>query len=255
MLLEWAEKQIGTHEGPNNWNPYAAGADMQRLYGWNVQNQPWCDIFVDAGFVACFGYDLGSAMTYQFAGCAGAACAQSAAYYKIRDAFRTTPEVGDQVFFTVGSTIGHTGIVTHVGMGAIGTIEGNSSDMVARRSYALGDPKIAGYGRPNWALVEKAEIPPSGPPQEPAVPAREWIPMTIRMPELRRGDHGEAVQVAQGLLEARGCTVGWYGLDGDFGAGTEQAVRNYQISRRLSVDGIIGPETWAALLEVHADDD
>ena len=49
-LIRWAEAQIGTREGVNNWNRYAAG--MEKLYGWDVQNQPWCDVFVDAGFVA-----------------------------------------------------------------------------------------------------------------------------------------------------------------------------------------------------------
>ena len=52
-LIRWAEAQVGTREGANNWNKYAKG--MEKLYGWDVQNQPWCDIFVDAGFVECFG--------------------------------------------------------------------------------------------------------------------------------------------------------------------------------------------------------
>ena len=78
-LIAWAEAQIGTREGVNNWNRYAAG--MKKLYGWDVQNQPWCDIFVDAGFVECFGLELAMAMTYQFPGCAGAACRYSAQYY------------------------------------------------------------------------------------------------------------------------------------------------------------------------------
>ena len=73
-LISWANAQIGTHEGPNNWNPYAETEGLRTLYGWNIQGQPWCDVFVDAGFISLFGYDLGSAMTYQFAGCAGAAC-------------------------------------------------------------------------------------------------------------------------------------------------------------------------------------
>lgn len=79
-LIAWAEAQIGTREGANNWNRYAKG--MEKLYGWDVQNQPWCDVFVDAGFVECFGLELGMAMTYQFPGCAGAACRYSAQYYK-----------------------------------------------------------------------------------------------------------------------------------------------------------------------------
>ena len=35
-LIAWAEAQIGTREGANNWNRYAKG--MEKLYGWDVQN-------------------------------------------------------------------------------------------------------------------------------------------------------------------------------------------------------------------------
>ncbi|MGW8703366.1 peptidoglycan-binding domain-containing protein, partial [Streptomyces eurythermus] len=35
--------------------------------------------------------------------------------------------------------------------------------------------------------------------------------------------------------------------DGDFGSGTQQAVRDYQTSRSLGVDGQVGPATWGAL--------
>jgi hypothetical protein len=37
-------------------------------------------------------------------------------------------------------------------------------------------------------------------------------------------------------------------VDGDFGGGTESAVRSFQNRERLRVDGIVGPITWARLL-------
>ena len=133
-LIHWAEAQIGTREGANNWNRYAAG--MKKLYGWDVQNQPWCDVFVDAGFVECFGLELGMAMTCQFPGCAGAACRYSAQYYKDAGRWFSAPQPGDQIFLYVDGGINHTGIVTGVEGGCVTTMEGNSSDMVARRVYA-----------------------------------------------------------------------------------------------------------------------
>ena len=58
-LIAWCESQLGKHEGADNWTAYAENLDLQRWYGWIPQNQPWCDIFVDAGFVECFGYEVG----------------------------------------------------------------------------------------------------------------------------------------------------------------------------------------------------
>lgn len=40
--------------------------------------------------------------------------------------------------------------------------------------------------------------------------------------------------------------------DGQFGAGTEKAVRAYQKKHGLIVDGIVGPDTWSSLLGVRA---
>jgi peptidoglycan hydrolase-like protein with peptidoglycan-binding domain len=36
-------------------------------------------------------------------------------------------------------------------------------------------------------------------------------------------------------------------IDGDFGAGTLAAVKSFQSSKGLSPDGVVGPDTWAAL--------
>lgn len=66
------------------------------------------------------------------------------------------------------------------------------------------------------------------------------------LPVLRRGSKGEAVKRLQGLLAA----TGHYGgrIDGDFGAGTDNAVREFQTDMNLHpVDGVVGPKTWNAL--------
>ena len=39
-------------------------------------------------------------------------------------------------------------------------------------------------------------------------------------------------------------------VDGQFGAITNSAVRNFQARFRIGVDGIVGPTTWNALI-VH----
>jgi peptidoglycan hydrolase-like protein with peptidoglycan-binding domain len=56
---------------------------------------------------------------------------------------------------------------------------------------------------------------------------------------LRRGDRGDDVKTVQTKL---GIAV-----DGIFGANTEAAVRQFQRTKQLVPDGIVGPRTWAAL--------
>jgi peptidoglycan hydrolase-like protein with peptidoglycan-binding domain len=65
-------------------------------------------------------------------------------------------------------------------------------------------------------------------------------------PILRRGSKGNRVREAQARLNARGATPPLV-VDGDFGPKTEAAVRKFQLSRGLAVDGVIGKDTWNAL--------
>ena len=256
IIVGWANKQVGTLEGPSNWNVYADSADMTRLYGWNVQNHPWCDVFVDAGFVQNFGFEIGSAMTYQYAGCSGASCQDSADYYKKAKAWYQEPHLGDQIFFFVGGSIGHTGIVTNVSETGITTVEGNSSDMVARRSYTIGSPQIAGYGRPNWSIAGRDIIVPTMPdmPNESSEgsdkPKREYsyhaYQYIVRLPLLKEGDYGPLVKNVQLLLEAHGFDCG--GADGVFGNHTKVETMAFQRKFGLSVDGEVGGQTYRALL-------
>lgn len=66
-------------------------------------------------------------------------------------------------------------------------------------------------------------------------------------PTLRRGSKGEYVTLAQTELIQKGYDCGSFGADGQFGAATEKAVRAFQKQHGLTVDGVIGPKTWAAL--------
>ena len=66
-------------------------------------------------------------------------------------------------------------------------------------------------------------------------------------PTLRRGDKGKYVQLAQAKLVNKGYSVGSAGIDGDFGKATEAAAKEFQKDNGLTVDGIIGKNTWAAL--------
>jgi len=62
---------------------------------------------------------------------------------------------------------------------------------------------------------------------------------------LRSGSKGGAVKILQASLNGRGYPLV---ADGAFGQRTDAAVRKFQSSRGLVADGIVGPQTWNALL-------
>lgn len=253
-LCLWAESQLGYHEGDGNNNKYADTPGLAEMYGWNPQNQPWCDVFVDAGFIECFGVENACKMTYQRMGEGSALCRQSAQYYMDNGAFVQTPEIGDQVFFNVNGAINHTGIVVRVDGGSVHTVEGNSSDMVAERVYSVSDFKIAGYGRPDWSVVEGKDIdvPTNDHVADAGKKEDEPRSYALRLPYLSRGSFGELVAAVQTLLILEGYPCGPDGADGDFGQNTENAVRKFQEQLGLTADGIVGPETGAALFDTEA---
>jgi peptidoglycan hydrolase-like protein with peptidoglycan-binding domain len=61
-------------------------------------------------------------------------------------------------------------------------------------------------------------------------------------PVLQTGSTGLPVRRAQSRLTAAGFDTG--GVDGLFGPQTESGVRTFQGATGLTVDGIVGPNTW-----------
>lgn len=72
-------------------------------------------------------------------------------------------------------------------------------------------------------------------------------PIPETKPTLRRGSKGKYVTLAQTQLINKGYSCGNTGADGDFGKNTEAAVKAFQKDHGLTVDGIIGQNTWNAL--------
>ena len=253
-LLSYAMDQLGYRESGDNWNKYAAMPEMTQLLGWDAQNQPWCNIFVNACFIACFGLEIGAAMLYQPVGSGSALCRASADFFKAAGAWierGRTPEPGDVIFSFRNGDINHMGIVSRVAGGSVVTIEGNSSDKVAERVYYVSDSKIAGYGRPDWAVVEGKDInvPTNDHIADAGKKADEQRTYTLKLLYLQVGSYGDAVWVLQTLLQAHNISCGQYGADKDFGADTELAVRQFQRKHGLRADGVVGQETGAALFD------
>jgi peptidoglycan hydrolase-like protein with peptidoglycan-binding domain len=65
-----------------------------------------------------------------------------------------------------------------------------------------------------------------------------------------------SIAVAQLLLIRHGFSCGGSVVDGEeqltgqYGSGTEEAVRAFQRAKGLTADGVIAADTWAALLGV-----
>lgn len=71
------------------------------------------------------------------------------------------------------------------------------------------------------------------------------LPPTVeKRPTLRQGAKGEIVEFLQKLLTRNEFRVA---VDGDFGPRTKEAVVAFQRRHQLTVDGIVGPQTWDRL--------
>jgi len=70
------------------------------------------------------------------------------------------------------------------------------------------------------------------------------------MQTVRYGSRGNDVAKLQTILNSLGYNSGR--IDGIFGPGTLAAVKKFQAAHRLLQDGIVGPQTWGAMLSSPA---
>ena len=242
-VLDIARSEIGSREQGDNVTKYAAEMDRTDWYNGPKNGFPYCDVFYDWLFYKAFGDPLGREMICQPAGSAGAGCLYSAQYYKNAGRWHTAnPQPGDQVFFSYSpGEYSHTGILESVSGGQVVTIEGNTSDQVARRSYPLGDSRIVGYGRPRWELAGGSSS--SG--------SSSSTPSGGTGRILKKGCKGEDVRALQENLQKLGYgrLLEPDGADGDFGKNTYNAVIQFQMEHGLYVDGEAGPDTLGAIQE------
>lgn len=153
--------------GYNNYTKYAKELDEIRTYNGAKNGYAWCDVFTDWCFITAFGFENGLKLLCQPERSAGAGCEYSANYYKQKGQFhKSNPQPGDQIFFTNGNRMYHTGIVEKVENGRVFTIEGNTSSAagvvenggaVRNKSYSLNDKSIGGYGRPDYSIIKNEE--------------------------------------------------------------------------------------------------
>jgi peptidoglycan hydrolase-like protein with peptidoglycan-binding domain len=80
-----------------------------------------------------------------------------------------------------------------------------------------------------------------GPPTWQALPSEDMQ----GIPTLRQGSSGGAVALLQRALRRAGFDPG--PINGEFGAPTATAVRNFQTAMGIVADGVAGPQTWRDL--------
>ena len=276
QVLDLARSEIGYHEKASNnqlndKTPNSGGANYTKyaeyldsfagFYNGPKNGYPWCDVFVDYLFVKTFGEKLGREMLCQPMKSMGAGCLYSAQYYKDAGRWhRTSPNPGDQIFFSYSSgEYSHTGIVEEVKGNTVTTIEGNTSDQVARKTYSINDFGIVGYGTPKWNLaedfvvVEHGQIINSSEKQkEQAKPTvlekkenHSWRPGTLK-PNDR---YDVNTVILQGLLTARGFPCGE--IDGYFGPLTEVAVNHAKRYYSFERNGEVDYAFWIKLLMIQ----
>lgn len=142
--------------GDKNYTKY--GYEMHKIYP-EVMDYPayWCDAFVDWCFYAAYGIANAKGL---LGGDFDDYTVASAQLYKNKNAWCSSPKVGDQAFFKNSTRINHTGLVIAVSGNTFTTIEGNTSNAtsdvvpnggaVCQKTYNVGASKIAGFGRPAY---------------------------------------------------------------------------------------------------------
>lgn len=269
LLIENFKREVGYTEkatnsqlyaktensGTNNWNKYAYFIDTfyPNFYNYKKNGYDWCDIFYDCGLICTFGYENAKKLLCQPEKSTGAGCSYSAGFYKENGQFFNSPLDADQGFFGELGNEGHTGAIIAVDGKKITTVEGNAgarSNQVVMKTYDLNTYYMPGFGRPDWSILIGQRVPnlPIGGKisEDSSTPILPEVPDIY--PMLSIGNYNEYVKKAQQILISKGYSVGPDGADGAFGINTYYAVKNFQEDNGLEVDGVIGDNTWAALL-------
>ena len=249
LLLEVIQKEVGTIEGPkDNETKYGAFTKANFL--------PWCGSFVmwsanQAGIKV-------PNTVYTPAGVDG--------FKKLKKwvpVKGNKPEAGWVVYFDFpgGRDIDHVGwVLKDNGDGTCITIEGNTTadgkkgsqsngGECVKKVRAYGPNKkglpvfIAGYGAVDYPDADSAPVKTL---EEKKVALAEVaksqgvdVPAVKLFKAIKKGSKGQGVKNVQTALKLT--------ADGDFGPGTEKAVKSFQTKEGLKATGIVDEETWRRL--------
>ena len=143
-IVDVAIAEIGYSETGNNSTKYG------KWYGMN--GAAWCHMFVS--------WCANQAGVKTSIVPKTASCSSGMSWFKKKNLFKYkgkyTPKRGDIIYFcSAGSS--HVGIVEKVSGNTVHTVEGNTSNKVARRSYSLNAARITGYGVPKYESLNNSD--------------------------------------------------------------------------------------------------
>lgn len=253
-VCDTAQAWLGCREADGSHRPiidcYNKISPLPRGYRMTYED-PWC-----AAFVSAVGEKsgLGGILFPECACDPMIMLYQKAGRFEEQDC--AVPRPGDVIFYDwedsgAGDCRGssdHVGIVLQLDGDVITVIEGNKSDAVSLRRLHIDSRYIRGYGQPDYLSLAEKEVVLRPAETQKAEAEKPQKAAQLSLPYLRRGDSGECVRAAQLLLIGRGFRCGPWGADGEFGPATYGALYLFQRARKLAVDGVLGPESWKALL-------
>lgn len=134
-IIDIAIAELGYAEQGNNQTKYGAWMGMN--------GAAWCHMFVS--WCACQAGES-AAVPKTASTSSGMQWFKNKGLFKNKEHY--TPKRGDVVYFKTGRS--HVGLVEYVSGNTLHTVEGNSSNRVARRTYSLSEKTITGYGVPRY---------------------------------------------------------------------------------------------------------
>lgn len=235
-LIKVARSQLGVKESP-------AGSNKVKYSKWYGLVGPWCAMFVSwCADQAGIPVSVIPKHAYTPSG---------RNWFKARGQWGSTPQVGAIAYYNLAGLgrISHVGIVEKVlSDGSFYAIEGNTDEAGGRtggkvmRKHRKYLGAGGGFGYP--AYDGKSTNPKVSTPSTSAYEdgdAKHSFGSRI----MRKYDGGTDVRRLQELLKSAGYDPGL--IDGQFGPGTEEALRAFQEAKGLVVDAEAGPKTLAKL--------
>lgn len=239
-VVELAQSQVGYTETGTNIVKYWTffDKDVWQWYNTKKQGAEWCQGFL--AWITC--QIIGPDEALKFFGIPSVKdnCSAAVPYfwnYLVNKGYKIDKTAGKEGDFIFLNDKKHIGVIEYADGSTYHTIEGNHKNKVARETYSKTDSYVYGVCRMPWELYDSPE------PQPTPTPST----VTVKLDVLQRGSTGGQVQTIQALLN--GFIGSKLSVDGIFGAKTEEGVKEYQRTRGLTVDGIVGEKTWNRILK------